>query len=151
VIAVTANFSGFGLEFMYPDGWEVQKDEDGDWPRTVSVHSPKGAFVAYSLYLRSDAPADLIAQTVAAIKTEYEDAEAVAVTSSVPGYEARGAMEADFYCLDLLVTARTCAYDVGDFMLLTIYQGENRDFDELLLVFDAMTVSLLKNLTESNQ
>ena len=143
---MTATFDGLGFNFLYPDGWDLQKDETGDWPRTVSVHSPTGAFISLTLYQRVDASVDLLDEILAAIRSEYEDAEIQRTPSTVPGFDKQDAYEADFYCLDLLVTARICKYELGEFVLLTIYQGENRDFDQLTQVFDAIALSSLKNL-----
>jgi hypothetical protein len=150
VIAVTSSFDGLGFDFLYPDNWEIQKEGDADWPRTVSVHSPAGAFISMTLFLKSTAPADLLDQTLAAMRAEYEEIELQSTKSSVPGFEDQVAYEADFYCLDLVVTARVCQYEFGDFVLLAMYQGESRDFEKLLQVFDAVALSTLQNLAKGN-
>lgn len=148
MIAVTSSFDGLGFDFLYPDGWEIQKDDDADWPRTVSVHSPTGAFVSMTLYVKSTEPPDLLDQTLAALRNEHDEIELHSTKSSVPGFHDVVAYDADFYCLDLVISARVCQYEAGDFVLMTMYQGENRDFDELLPVFDAVSLSTLKNLVK---
>ena len=145
---MTATFDGLGFEFLYPDGWDLQKEESGDWPRTVSVHSPTGAFISMTLYQRPNTPEDLLDETLAALRNEYSDAEIHRTSSTVPGHDQQDAYEADFYCLDLLVTARVCQFNTSEFVLLTLYQGENRDFDELLPVFDAIALNAISNLAK---
>ena len=145
---MTATFDGLGFEFLYPEGWDLQKEESGEWPRTVSVHSPTGAFISMTLYQRPSMPENLLDETLAALRNEYSDAEIHRTASTVPGHDQRDAYEADFYCLDLLVTARVCQFDTSEFALLTLYQGENRDFDELLPVFDAIALSAISNLAK---
>ncbi|MCA9212585.1 MAG: hypothetical protein KDB27_05950 [Planctomycetales bacterium] len=145
---MTATFDGLGFEFMYPEGWELQTDESAEWPRTVSVHSPTGAFVSLTLYERSDSPENLLDETLAALRTEYEEAEIHRTACSIPGMTDQDNYEADFYCLDLLVTARVGKYETDRYVLLAFYQGENRDFDKLISVFDAIVLNTLNNLTK---
>ena len=145
---MTATFDGLGFKFLYPEGWDLQKEETGDWPRTVSVHSPTGAFVSMTLYERPDAPTDLLDKTLAALRDEYSDAEIYRIASSVPGFEHQDTYEANYYCLDFLVTARVCQFEAGDFVLLTMYQGESRDFDKLVPVFDAIVMNSITNFAK---
>ena len=64
------------------------------------------------------------------------------VKISLPGQEIQRAVELNFYCLDLLVTTLLIGLQSADMTVLLVYQGENRDFEMLRSVFDAISVEL---------
>jgi hypothetical protein len=49
----------------------------------------------------------------------------------------------EFYCLDLLVTARARAVRTDRATYLVLCQAESREFERLLPVFETITLSLL--------
>jgi hypothetical protein len=57
----------------------------------------------------------------------------------VDGYEL------NFYCLDFLITAHVLSLRSPQGQLAVLYQAENRDFDGLQPVFDAISASLLQH------
>jgi hypothetical protein len=107
------------------------------------VHSPQGAF--WSATLEREPVDDLVQRVVELIRQEYEDVELEAIERPLGKHRLRG-VELRFYCLDLIVTAQVleCPEFAGRAVVLA--QGEDRDFDQLLQVFDAVTLSFLQHL-----
>ncbi len=144
---MTAEFNESGLRFLYPENWRLVREEQWGWPRSVSVHSPQGAFWSVTL---DQPPADeLVSRVVESICQEYEDVEVDAVERSVGELTLRG-VELQFYCLDLLVTAQVLECVECEQPMVLLLQGENREFDALLPVFDAISLSCLHNLASTS-
>ena len=78
---MTAKFNSFGIEFMYPENWELSQDDDTRFPRTVSVHSPSGSFWSISIYPASEEPVQTVENFVDAISKEYDEIEIEVVES----------------------------------------------------------------------
>lgn len=135
-------FDELGLRFVYPDNWELERDGEAGWPRTISVHGPSGAFWSVTQH-KGPADEDLMHHIVQTLFDEYEDVESQPITRQVGRWKLEGC-ELAFYCLDFLVTAQVVACQDSDRQLVILSQAENRDFDQLSAVFDAMTLSLLE-------
>ena len=139
---MTAEFSEMGLNFVYPENWEVAREEDSEFPRSVSVHSPTGAFWSVSVDRRdSQAMAD---EMLDAMRREYEtDFEFETMQRNLAGRQLCG-YELHFTYVDLVVTACILATSAGGLSYVLLFQAESRDFDQLSPVFDAMSLSLLQ-------
>lgn len=131
-----------GIQFMYPDNWKVVDEQLDGFPRSVTVQSPSGAFWSLDIHPFSVRSEDLINEMVQAIADEYDDVESEPVEETVEEYDATGA---DLYwsCLDFVIKARLRSFKNGHATYVTLYQAEDRDFDEFEAVFRAMTHSLL--------
>jgi hypothetical protein len=142
-LRMTAEYHQHGVQFLYPDNWQLVSDDQRGWPRSVSVHSPQGAF--WAVTLDQDSAEGLLERMVELMQREYEGAECEPISRSVGRWMFSG-VELHFYCLDLLVTAQLlrCAELTQPAVLLL--QGEDRDFDRLVQVFDAITLSFLQHL-----
>ena len=142
---MTAKFNSFGIEFMYPENWELSQDDDTRFPRTVSVHSPNGSFWSISIYPVSEEPAAKVDDFVEALRNEYDEIEIEVVESdeSLPGVSTDVSLDLNFYCLDLLITIAVFGFRFDDFTMVLHYQGESRDFDANKPVFSAISQSLL--------
>jgi hypothetical protein len=142
---MSAVYENFGVSFMYPENWQLA-DESGPQdagPKTISVHSPSGAF--WSLQV-CDPPADpqsLADQFKLTMAAEYEGLEAFAAAEEVADLSLLG-YDMDFYCLDFVISANVRAARVGQRVYVISCQAETREFDELSPVFKAMTISLLR-------
>lgn len=146
---MTAVFENAKVRFMYPENWTIAEDGSAD-PPTVTVQSPKSGFWTLVMYPEEYDPDELTPQVVEAMEEEYEAIETSPAKLELPGVDAAG-YEIYFSCLDLVVSAKTFAVRHNDLTLLILWQGESRDFDELELVFLAMTQDLLQpNTEESN-
>jgi hypothetical protein len=141
---MTAEFHDFGLRFLYPENWTLVRDADRSGPRSISVHSPQGAFWAVTV---DSSPAEgLLDQVVESIRQEYEDVEVEPVERSLGTRMLRG-VELRFYCLDLLVTAQVLECPACEQPMVFLLQGENRDFEDLVRVFDAISLSCLQHVS----
>lgn len=139
---MTAEFKELGFQFLYPENWTVTREASQAYPRSVTVQSPSGAF--WSVTADQPPVGDLVQRVGEAIANEYEETEVHEVQRKVGPLEMEG-QELNFYCLDLLVTAQVFGCEKNGLALAILMQAENREFEELSRVFDAMTCSLLKS------
>jgi len=131
-----------GISFQYPENWTLEESDPQQWPRSITLHGPTGA-LWQAVVDSTGTPGEKLVETMlAALKEEYEDIEAEEAHEEVAGFELEG-LDLSFFYLDLVVFARLRATTVGDRSYALVYQAENREFEELLPVFSAMTVSLL--------
>ena len=110
-------------------------------PFDVSVQTPGGGFWSVHVYEKSTEPEELVSEALRTMQKEYEDVESELIREVVGDTETVG-YEMNFYCLDLICTARAIAFRTADRTLLVLYQAESREFDEMGKVFQAMTFSL---------
>ena len=140
----TATYDRSGLNFLYPENWKLVEDSMDAIPRTVVIQSPTGAFWSVDIHPFSVSREELIETVAQAMKEEYPEIESHPISEEILGSEAVG-FDLFFCCLDFVVTSRIRALQVGHATYLLTYQAEDRDFQELGVVFEAMTVSLLKS------
>lgn len=143
---MTATFQKHEIEFVYPDNWKlIQNDDAPEDEINVQVESPSGAFWSLNVLPPDVSPAQAIASAVEGLKEQYQDFEIQdAPTWTATPHECETA-EALFYCLDFLVTAGAWAFSTDSGTMLVLCQAENREYDQMRELFDAITVSLLKD------
>lgn len=134
-------YDRFGVRFMYPENWKMTEEDGDDWPKAVTLESPQGAFWALHVYDADANLAELVNEAVDAFREEYDTLEAEELVDGADG--ADYGYNLDFYCLDLVITAHVRGTLLPDKTLVWICQGENRDFDACLPVFQAITATLL--------
>jgi hypothetical protein len=139
---MVASYEKFGIRVLYPENWTVQDEQVDDWPRSVSIQSPQGAYWELQVYPSRISPARLTKQALSAMKQIYEDLEAEPVTEELGDVTASG-YDLSFFCLDFLVTSRIRSFYTGSRTCILTYQAESREFDRQEPVFSAMTQSLL--------
>ena len=142
-----AEFSGLGIHFVYPDNWELSREDSTDFPRTVSVHSPTGAFWSVTMHPGHVLPQIAVQEYSDAMRQEYDSVEIEPIEMVIDDEETY-AFELNFYCLDFLITSRIIAFDRAGLTVTLCYQAESREFEALLPVFGAVTHSLLETLGE---
>ncbi|HJN07930.1 MAG: hypothetical protein QGG09_07800 [Pirellulaceae bacterium] len=140
---MTAVFENARIRFLYPENWTITDDGNTD-PPTVTVQSPNSGFWTLVMYSDDHEPDELTNQVVSAMDEEYEALESTPTTLDLGGVVVSG-YEMYFSCLDLVVSAKTFALRHNDLTLLILWQGESRDFDELELVFRAITQGMLQS------
>jgi hypothetical protein len=131
-----------GLHFLYPDNWTLDEEETIDGARSVTVQSPGGAFWSIALHSPATDPQELSRAALAALKEEYQDSDAEPVTEqlgdqSIDGFDFR------FIWLDLINTASIRGFRTPTASCLVLCQAEDREYQQLALVFRAITTSLL--------
>jgi hypothetical protein len=130
------------VRFQYPDNWTLDVESGDQRPQTVTVSGPDGPFWSVSVH-----PADADLQSLAkeateAMSEEYEEVESAAATETIGDFEAIG-YDLNFYYLDLTNTAVVRCFRSPQGVYAVFYQAEDRDFERLSEVFQAITASLL--------
>ena len=139
-----ATFEKNGLKFLYPESWSLTEFSEAAEFHEVSLESPEGSIWSVSVFPPEAQPQQLIDSCLEALKDQYEDLEAVEFAGEYNGVAAIG-FDADFYCLDFLVTAQTRTVKHSGKTLSFFCQAESREFEKSLDVFNAITMSLMNN------
>lgn len=141
------------LQFMYPENWKLNEqapDEIENSPREISLESPKGCMWVLMVFADGTEPDEVLHEVVQGLDQQYEDFEfAIQPPGEILGNPMISG-EADFYCLDFLVTARIEVIKTQQNVLCILNQAESRDFDQMREVFLAITTSLLQADLPSN-
>lgn len=145
-----AIYKGIDVECIYPDNWKLSEDVAEEGPSGFTIESPDAAFFTFIRYPWTVAPKDIVEQSVEAMKGEYDQIEIIERESTLGIAESRSS-EVNFYCLDLLVTSQITAFTVRPYTYLVQVQAEDRTFDKLNLVFDAILTSILRSLGQDNK
>lgn len=141
---MVARYDNLGVRFSYPENWTVVEDQATTWPRSVSVYSPTEAFWNVSIHEPAtdlDDAVDVVLDTMGELYTDLESSPA---EQTIAGQQTFG-RDLHFYCLDFLVQAKIRAFELGTRKIVVLCQGEDREFDELKVVFDAITHDLITN------
>lgn len=138
-----AVFEKLGIRFEYPDSWEIDEEEARESGDTITVYSPEGAFWSLNLQAPGLDPDELALTAVEAMREEFEQLDAAPVTATVDGVELPG-YDMNFYCLDLTNTACVRVVEREHATFLVLYQAEDREFEKISAVFDAITASLMR-------
>ncbi len=141
---MTATYQKRGLKFLYPENWKLTDEADTDLPCSISLETPDGgALWAVHLYEIDSDPDEILKATLATLQETYPDLE---ITPCQTDFAAANgtAVEAMFYCLDFLIRARLQVIPNRDYQLLFWFQAEDREFDKLELIFQALATSVLQ-------
>lgn len=87
-------------------------------------------------------PQQLVDAALKTMRQEYDELDAEAVEENVAGHELVG-WDMNFYCLDLTNTAHVRGFQTPLASYLIFCQADDREFDEVAGIFQAMTLSLL--------
>jgi hypothetical protein len=139
-----AKFDRSGIRFIYPENWTLQEEYGAGNFHDVSVESPEGGFWSVSVFDVDQTLNNMLDSIANTLREQYQDFERAGFEGEFGGYHCIG-FDADFYCLDFLVTARARAFECQGRKIAVYCQAESRQFDKQQAVFDAMTVSLLRS------
>jgi hypothetical protein len=139
---MVATYDKHGVQFLYPESWEVVEDDPLAWPRVVTLQSPGSGFWTVHIYPPDEDPLPLVVEVERTMRQEYDSLEAERASEQLGEYSALGC-NLEFYCLDLLVSARVRGVHTDSATYLVLCQAESREFAALLPVFQAITLSLL--------
>lgn len=151
---MTKVYQGLGLSCMYPENWKLSEDTSSSGSTTgFMIESPTSAFMTVNEYPWNVAPREAIEKAREAMEAEYPESEFEPFEPKLmlKGEEIADSRAGDvrFYYLDLLVISRLIAFTVNKKTYLIQIQAEDRDFDKLEQVFQAMLVSILQSLESS--
>lgn len=140
-----ALFNKMGIRFTYPDNWTVDESSAMEGAASVTVYSPTDSFWSVSLHPDDVEPDELVRSGVAALREVYPDLDVEEMEETVQGREILGA-DVNFICLDLTNTAQIRVFTAQNCVVAVHCQADDRDFDSLGPVFQAMTFSLLAGM-----
>jgi hypothetical protein len=143
-----AHFHKYGISFQYPENWTLDEEEMEDLPEehhAVTVYSPGGAFWSVTVHPQHADPKKLTRAAAKAMREEYEGVE---VEDAVETYLDRdlAGYNFNFIYLDLTNTAQIRGLRSGSATYTIFCQAEDREFESIQKVFQAMTVSLLRGM-----
>jgi hypothetical protein len=142
-----AVFNKHGMNFQYPENWEVQENFAADQALEIYLLAPTGAFWSM-LAFSADSNGDQLMKDVLASFDQQYDGFECAATNDVLAETRLTGFDSHFFCLDMLVTNKMRTLTVDQHNLLIMSQAESREFEKQELVFDAITTSLLTGLQE---
>jgi hypothetical protein len=135
-------YDKMGIRFLYPDNWKLDEDDALHGNRSVTVHSPGGAFWSITLHARATDPDELARAALEALRSEYPESESESIQEQVAGQSIAG-YDFRFFYLDFVNTALIRGFRTPEASCLVLCQAEDREFDDLGPVFLAITTSLL--------
>jgi hypothetical protein len=127
-----------GLELQYPENWVLNEEHDA-----LNVESPSGTFLVISRPKNIELAFEKAQKTM---EQEYDEVETENVSRVVGEWLLEGITQR-FIFLDLVVTSHLFRLQTDDELfppLLVQIQGEDRDLDRLLEIFDAILASLVR-------
>jgi hypothetical protein len=118
-----------GIRFEYPEGWELDVNDDG--PRTtVTVQSPTGpAFALVSVDDSCPEPSDLADEALAALRDEYPGLDADPARERIAGHEAIG-HDVEFFSLDMTNTCAIRSFQTPRRTVFVMAQWSDVDDDD---------------------
>ncbi len=141
-----AVFEQLGIRFEYPENWSIDQFDEDHGEEQVVVSSPNTAFWHLSKHSAEVEVEPLFDEALAALRTEYKDMEVEPADDELEGHKLLG-FDVRFICLDLTNTCWLRAFQTTEATYLLICQAEDREFEQVNLVFHAMLASLLRNLS----
>lgn len=144
-----AVYDKYGVRFQYPENWSLTEEVGEDDALNVTLQSPTSAFWSLTIYPVELASWEVAQEVLTAMRKEYDPVEADETVETLAGTEMVG-YDMDFYCLDFVITSQVRSFRLGRRTALLLFQGEDRDFKALALVFQALATSLLTSQPESS-
>ncbi|MEM8865038.1 MAG: hypothetical protein AAGF31_05775 [Planctomycetota bacterium] len=140
---MSALYDQHGVRFAYPENWTLEDPPDDEAELQVTVSSPETAFWSLSIYEGLRDIRSLLNEVLQAMQAEYPALEHDPADEAISGTMVAG-YDLSFYCLDLTNTARIRVFHREGATCLLLCQAEDREFDEVEPVFDAMTATLFR-------
>jgi hypothetical protein len=142
---MTAVFDKHGLNFQYPENWEIHESYARDQVLEVYLVAPSGAFWSVMAFGAEFSGEALMQNILVSLQQQYEGFESEPVRDALANIPLEG-HNAHFFCLDLLVSTKMRTLQVDRHRLLIMSQAESREFEKQERVFDAISTSLLDGL-----
>jgi hypothetical protein len=142
-----AHFESLGISFQYPENWRLDDSDALLGRRSVTIYSPGGAFWSVAVHPGSAHPKKITKAIVDALRKEYDSVEVEEIEEKVGNRSLRG-YDIAFYCLDLTNTAKIRSVYDDSYVYTVYWQAEDREFDALTHVFDAITLTFVNGLSQ---
>jgi hypothetical protein len=129
-----------GLAFDYPSSWELAEERNGD-QRTITLQTAGASFWTITVFDDRPDPERIVASVLQAFRDDYEEIDVYEVQATIQGHPV-AAVDVDFVYLDLVNAVAIRAFEIETASVLVMYQGIDREIDELRDRFNAVTESL---------
>src|SRR5688572_24924425 len=124
---MSALFQEDGIRFMYPENWEIVREEaETGW--TVSVQSPDTAFFLLAYDENMPEVTQVTGTVLDALRADYPDLEAEEALESLAGQPAMG-HNIRFFSLDLTNTCCTRSFYSDTGTLLVMWQANDLEME----------------------
>ncbi|TWU23626.1 hypothetical protein [Bythopirellula polymerisocia] len=140
-----ATFDKLGICFEYPENWSVEIQEDTPGNEQVVLSSSHTAFWQLSKQPAETELEPLFDEALAALRAEYQEMDVEPTEEILEGHLIVG-YTVNFFLLDLTNTCWIKGIETPEANFLLIAQAEDREFEEVHRVFEAMLASVLRNL-----
>jgi len=144
---MTATFDRFGVRFDYPENWTVEQTDEGPGAQMVSVNSPETAFLQATIRAADEDLEPLFDEALSVLRKEYEEIEVEPANDQIDGVEIMG-FSVHFFWLGLMNTCWLGGIKRPEATYLIMCQAEDREYDRVNLVFQAMLVSMFRNFPD---
>lgn len=137
---VLVPYHNHGLRFEYPDIWEFNEHTiEGDV--MLSVAASDTSFWLLRIIADCSPPPQVIQSCLEAFKEEYDDLEVERPDTSLAQMPA-SALDASFFCMDLMNSVGLRSVRTAEFTLLVWWQSTQLELEENEVVFEHMTRSV---------
>ncbi len=151
---MTKVYRGIGVACMYPENWELTEDIESEKVVGFTLQSPNTAFMSIYSYPWTVAPKEAIEQARSALEAEYDEVEFEPIETGLDlgkgVLDDTRAGEMRFYYQEMLGAAKLIAFSTDQFTYLVQFQAEDREYEQLERVLDAMVASIVQSLKASN-
>lgn len=140
---VAADFSTFhtdSIRFFYPSNWTAQVEDSVDGV-SVSLQSQGVSFAVIGLYSSEQEPADLVEQTIGALREEHPSLDAEELLQDDPRSD-EVEMELSFLSMDVVVQCWLRSWRLGEHTVLVLMQSVDREADRCNAVYRAICHSI---------
>jgi hypothetical protein len=144
-----ARYQDEGMAFQYPENWTIEDEDTLAGSRAVTVNSPGGGFWSAAVFPPLTDPHQLAALILDAMKEEYEGLEVETIRENLAGQDLSG-YDLSFFFLDLTNTAQIRWVQCYNAVYTIFCQAEDREFERIARIFQAMTYSLLTEAAGGN-
>ncbi len=129
-----------GISIRYPSAWELSEEEAGG-QRTITLQTAGASFWSLTVFEDRPDPERVLASALQAFRDDYEDLDIYPVQATVLQQPAAAA-DLDFVYLDLVNSVALRAFEAEGKSALVIYQGIDREIEQMRPQFEAVTESL---------
>ena len=130
------------FDVAYPENWKLV-ESSSDAAQQFSIESPNSCVWDLYRFEDADTSEQWLQSFIDTFAEQYDIFEQEPIQFEL-GDQSIDAVEANFYCLNLLISAYIFEMPSEDSSRRVImYQGESREFEDNLTVFHAITMSYL--------
>jgi hypothetical protein len=139
-------YQGIGISMLYPENWKLEEEPMN---QAVSLESPEGAFMVITRLGAEQNPTAALSDALSTMNAEYEEIEAEPLAREIASITLIGQM-LRFVYLDLIIASQVLTVSAPTDHYLIQIQAEDRQYDKLQPVFDALLTSMCQSLGKAS-